>query len=52
MILFSPAKLGQIFIKNFLKGGQVISGHSVYGTLFSAQTDLFSLFFLSISEHY
>ena len=36
---------GQTLIKNFLKNGQEISGHSVYWTLFFAQTSLCSLFF-------
>ena len=41
-----------LWSKNFLKSGQVISGHSVYQTLFPARTDLFSHFFSLISEHY
>ena len=47
---FPQQNSSQILIKNFLKSGQVISGHSVSRTLFSGQTSLFSLFFsLSLS---
>ena len=42
---FPQQNSSQILIKNFLKSGQVISGHSVSRTLFSGQTSLFSLFF-------
>ena len=42
----------QTLIKNFLKSGQEISGHSVYWTLFFAQTSLFSLFFSPVSGRY
>ena len=46
---FPQQNSSQILIKNFLKSGQVISGHSVSRTLFSGQTSLFSLFFFSLS---
>ena len=42
---FPQQNSSQILIKNFLKSGQVISGHSISRTLFSGQTNLFSLFF-------
>ena len=46
---FPQQNSSQILIKNFLKSGQVISGHSVSRTLFSGQTSLFSLFFFFLS---
>ena len=42
---FPQQNSSQIFIKHFLKSGQVNSGDSVPWTLFPGQTSLFSFFF-------
>ena len=48
---FPRPNSGQASIKNFLKSRQVISGHSVWRTLFSARVGLFSLFFSPVKGH-
>ena len=49
-IKFSLGNSGQTLIKKLSKSGQVNSSHSVQRTLFSAQTDLFSLFSLQLAD--
>ena len=46
---FQRPNSGQSLIKNLLKGGQVIRGHSNYRTLLSARNSKFGLFFSPIS---
>ena len=47
---FPRQNSGQAPIKNFLKSGQVISGHSVWRAFFSARIGLFSLFSLQLKD--
>ena len=47
---FHRPNCGQSLIKNFLKGGQVISGHFNKRTLLSARSSKFGLFSLQLAD--